>query len=384
MKPPRALLYSVIAPILGVVVLLAVIELVLTFAGYAPLQARFRALDHQALSLRASSNKLLRYEPNPGYSGFQDGVPIRINALGFRGPELAPEKGDRRRIIILGDSITFAQSVALEKTYPALLEQKLRSVDPRFEVLNFGVNGYDTIQEIRFLEKTGLPLKPDLVVLEYCLNDIGITTFDAAVLRDKGAFDKLPFYTHARLGQWIYLRLEKLRAARDAKRRLDDPAGAAAFYGDLFPAAEPDPILEASIARIEKTDKKFRNRRFSKKNVVIDSLGHLWLDHYASHKNIGKIRYAFGELNKLSETHGFKVRILIVPFLYLIGGKYVDEPAHVIVHHEADRQGLVVIDALQPMQAYGFEKINLDRVHLNAAGHEVLAGILFDALKGGF
>ncbi len=385
MKPAKSFLFALITPLLGVLILLAVIELVLTFAGYAPLQARLRGGEGQALSHRFSQDKILRYELNPGFSGFFLQTPIRINSLGFRGPEISVEKGDRRRIIVLGDSITFAQSVSYESTFPALLEAKLRAVDPRVEVLNFGVNGYDTVQEVRFLEKTGLALSPDLVILAYCLNDVGITDVDAQQLsRPAGGTGGLPFYVRTRLGQWIYLRLGRLRAARAAKLRLEKPRSDENFYGDLFPPADPDPVLEAAVARIDKTMKRYSNRKFSKKKVVTDDPGGLWLGRYASYKNIGKIRFAFGELKRLSEEHGFKVRVLIVPFLYKIGRAYVDMPAHVIVRHEAQRLKLRVIDALKPMQAYGFEKINLDRVHLNSAGHEVLSGILFDALKGGF
>lgn len=42
-----------------------------------------------------------------------------------------------------------------EDTYVGKLEDFLRKIDPKFEVLNFGVNGYDTCQEILFLEKNG-------------------------------------------------------------------------------------------------------------------------------------------------------------------------------------------------------------------------------------
>ena len=39
------------------------------------------------------------------------------------------------------------------------------------EVLNFGVSGYNTQQEVETLREKGLRYSPDLVVLAVCVND---------------------------------------------------------------------------------------------------------------------------------------------------------------------------------------------------------------------
>jgi hypothetical protein len=40
------------------------------------------------------------------------------------------------------------------------------------EVINSAVPGYSTFQQLRYLEVRGLDLKPDLIVLLFCLNDV--------------------------------------------------------------------------------------------------------------------------------------------------------------------------------------------------------------------
>ena len=41
----------------------------------------------------------------------------------------------------------------------------------RYEVLNFGVTGYDLSQSVENLRSRGLRYRPDLVISQYCLND---------------------------------------------------------------------------------------------------------------------------------------------------------------------------------------------------------------------
>lgn len=92
---------------------------------------------------------------------------IKINSQGFRGKEYDIHKpSDVYRIISLGDSYTFGLCIELNETYPKLLEQKLnQNLNKSFEVLNFGVPGYNTKQELILLEKIGFNYHPDVIIL---------------------------------------------------------------------------------------------------------------------------------------------------------------------------------------------------------------------------
>lgn len=95
---------------------------------------------------------------------------VNHNALGFRGPEVAPEKEPGKlRVLVLGDSFTYGIGVADGETFSARLE----ALDPRYEVLNTGVNGYGTAQELLLLRDQGLALRPDVVVVVFFWNDVG-------------------------------------------------------------------------------------------------------------------------------------------------------------------------------------------------------------------
>jgi lysophospholipase L1-like esterase len=100
--------------------------------------------------------------------------PFVTNSYGFRGPEVPVKKPPSVfRILMLGDSITYGNAVAWNETFSHFLEQELNAAgaETRFEVLNLGVSGYNTRQELATLRQLGLQFAPDLVVLNVCLND---------------------------------------------------------------------------------------------------------------------------------------------------------------------------------------------------------------------
>lgn len=97
---------------------------------------------------------------------------VRINSHGFRDGERAYEKpADTVRIAVLGNSWTEALQVPLEKTYCSVLERALTegSCFPgnRVEVLNFGVAGYSTAQELLTLQQEVWKYHPDIVVVAF-------------------------------------------------------------------------------------------------------------------------------------------------------------------------------------------------------------------------
>jgi len=125
---------------------------------------------------RASEDPELVYELVPGAETLREGVAIRINADGFRDdPFPGPREPGEYRVVVVGDSVAAGHSVAMEEAFPQRLEALLSARPPagatRATVLNLGVYGYATPQELRLLETRGLAYQPDLVVLAYHLND---------------------------------------------------------------------------------------------------------------------------------------------------------------------------------------------------------------------
>jgi len=112
----------------------------------------------------------------PGYRGWFAGVPVEINALGFRDQrDYALEKSARTfRILVIGDSVTFGHGTLSNTTYPFLLEQRLRQWKPDvdWQVWNLGVPGYATSQELAYLNRVGKRYQPDLVIVGFYPNDL--------------------------------------------------------------------------------------------------------------------------------------------------------------------------------------------------------------------
>lgn len=101
-----------------------------------------------------------------------------INDEGFRGTPLAVEKpAGVRRIVCLGDSHTEAYTVNDNETYTSLLAGILSSGGP-VEILNLGVGGFSTDQELLAYLHHGCSRRPDLVLLQFCSNDVAFNVLD--------------------------------------------------------------------------------------------------------------------------------------------------------------------------------------------------------------
>jgi len=103
---------------------------------------------------------------------------VRINSDGQRDREHAKTKPpDTVRIAVLGDSFAEAMHVPMEQTFWSLMERKLEGCNAfagkHVEVMNFGVSGYGTAQELMTLRQKVWDYSPDIVVLAFTTyNDI--------------------------------------------------------------------------------------------------------------------------------------------------------------------------------------------------------------------
>lgn len=125
----------------------------------------------------------------PGKSGWwiretEAPVWVEINSKGLRDFERGYEKPDGvARVMMLGDSFIGAFNVPFEEMASRRLETKLREATgtDRIEVINAGVQGYGTAQELLFLREEGFRYEPDIVVLNFFAgNDFGNNDADVA------------------------------------------------------------------------------------------------------------------------------------------------------------------------------------------------------------
>lgn len=121
---------------------------------------------------------------------------VRINSDGQRDQEHALAKPPGTfRIAVIGDSYPEAFPVRAEEAFWSVMGQKLQECQqpsaPKIEVLNFGVSGYGTAQELLTLREQVWKYSPDLVMLAVTTNN-DITDNSRAL---KGT-DEIPYFVY--------------------------------------------------------------------------------------------------------------------------------------------------------------------------------------------
>ncbi|MFO0701275.1 MAG: SGNH/GDSL hydrolase family protein [Nitrospira sp.] len=113
-----------------------------------------------------------RLELVPGLqTTLSDGRKIRINSKGFIGPEFEDKKPEGvYRIFTLGDSCTFGGD--WDVSYAAFLGKRLSAGQKEFEVINAGIEGYNSEYALGRLRDDILQYSPDLVTIYIGWNDL--------------------------------------------------------------------------------------------------------------------------------------------------------------------------------------------------------------------
>jgi len=113
------------------------------------------------------------YVLTPGFKGTirraEFEIPFQVNQFGLRGKEFRSPRPNTFRILILGDSQAFGFGVRDNETFSFQLEELLSQhyVNHDIQVLNGGVPGYGTVDQLAFLKSRGLLLKPGLIILQF-------------------------------------------------------------------------------------------------------------------------------------------------------------------------------------------------------------------------
>ena len=128
---------------------------------------------------------------------------VRINQYGFRGSAPTLQKpADTFRVAVLGDSFTVSLDVSDDAMMTSVLSRTLQAClryrSKKVEVLNFGVGGHGTAQELLMLRKRALAFQPDMVVLMFFAgNDV----FDNGRGVRESLVDEAPYFVQTAEGK---------------------------------------------------------------------------------------------------------------------------------------------------------------------------------------
>jgi lysophospholipase L1-like esterase len=204
----------------------------------------------------------------------------------------------------------------------------------RYEVINIAAGGLNTPQEVHLLERVGARYGPDLVVLNFVLNDVD-------------------FYTRFHAAQ---------RAGERGESRI------ALFNVSVPPAVKRFLKSSALIYLVNDRVQTLNETMFGTKGAG-DYYDRIW----ASEVNRRKVTDGFAKLAELRKQGGFRVLVVVWPLI-------TDYPSyrfgwiHDWVAGAATSSGFDVIDLLPQFSGVPYRTLQVsaeDTVHPNALGHRL-------------
>ena len=340
------------------------LEIALRVQGYDPFESLKTGRE---LIVRASPHPDVGYELTPHAWGQAWGTSVLVNEHGHRGPAGKPGRHDGYRVAVFGDSITFGNFLPYGATYPAQLQKLLAARDPGYEVLNFGVGGYDVLQNVAAAEWRAREFEPDLIVVGFCLNDIAVMSPNLEYIERAGRYGANPIY-RSRAVAFLATRWDRWRLGSWQAHQNELDVFAERYAGRIDPIGEQETELRALMERVGPAEPAS------------------W---YGDEPRVGRMRHALRRLADLSRREGIDVVTVVFPLLDGRRGAYAHEAAHAIIAAEIRRAGLPEpIDLTAAYYAKPIARLrlnNLDPYHPNAAGHRIAAQQLarrIEALRG--
>jgi lysophospholipase L1-like esterase len=303
----------------------------------------------------------IRYIPVTNQAGWIDDGWVTINALGFRGaPTVVPKPEGRFRIVCIGDSVTLGWGVNDSDTFTARLEELLRTRYPSrdLDVVNEGVAGYNTRQEVVLFSRSAALLAPDLVLVGFYTNDVpGFLDDDKS--GDVG-------------GTSI------LAPARDAGQVVSAGVGATGRLEAFLRHSRLVYILGRTVKRLTNRGERATSQ-FSLEIDVLEGR-----DSPELQRAWTGIEQQLAALQSLARERHFAVALVPLPSREQVSGQYQNAHYQTRLGEIGARLGFPLIDPLPSLVTHKNDVADLyiayDRNHPTAAGHRLIAQAVFDQL----
>jgi lysophospholipase L1-like esterase len=111
-------------------------------------------------------------DPDTGV-GYTGGHPFSYNRFRMREIEFPRARPDgERRILCLGDSITFGYGLAAESAWPKVLQRRVAAEGGGAFCINASGTGATTHRQLEFYKEVGHTFGAELVIVGFCMNDV--------------------------------------------------------------------------------------------------------------------------------------------------------------------------------------------------------------------
>lgn len=296
-------------------------------------------------------NKILAYKPRPNFVDEKNGV--YLNSFGFRDEEFSYNKSNQTfRIAIVGDSVTFGLYINdSSKMFSELLEFYLKDDNLEYEVYNFGIGGYSTLQETILINETVLEFKPDMIIIIYILNDID----EEVQFTIKNWFSEQEYYERRKVKE----DLEQKSALCKIKSRLKNSN----IYRGI------------SVAR----------NKFDNTETVQKYWQEVWNELYNDKCRTDGLKTTFTNLGIISQNNN--IPILIVNHPYILWGEtgYPQASINNMIRDFSEDNDFYFLDLTPNYLEYDFNEIRLannptDKYHPNELGHEIISTAIYNYL----
>lgn len=303
-----------------------------------------------------------------------------INSLGFRGKEIPLEKRENViRIITIGDSVTFGIGVDQPEIYSQRLEEFLndyaaeQGLPVTFQVLNPSGCGWNTFNEIVWLEKRAIKYKPDIILLQFCMNDVDdpLTQMGVTVLYH---LEKIP-------REMLPADYESSNEKSLFVKKFNDITFSEIihFLGTKYSSLY---ILALNTYQTLKLEKQAQKKQIPK------PLGLSWCLEYLIDENSQQVQWLrrqFKRLRRFSEKHKIPTVVVIFPLSYQLHSEYYRKAIDSLKKY-LEEAGLEYIDLTPYFSSVSkhnhfYLYLNQDAVHLNTIGHRFTARVLSSFLR---
>lgn len=319
----------------------------------------------------SSSVPGLVYDLNPNATSTRKDIEFRINSSGFRDRDYSTDAKNRFRVMALGDSITFGYGLPVEDSYPKQLETYLRQSRMQVDVINAGVSGYSPTEEVAFLQAKGLQFKPDVVILQLCVNDITQNSGELLQINRQKMFD----HSLVHSSKVLQILLQKWWETTVQNTASEEEFFKKRYSGIKLNSAEDKDL--AALTTLLQKENLADTSPFSK------NLQRNYPALFTSSFHLGVLEQALSELKKLSTDHNFKVVVLITPVLDTTHSAQWNS-VYKVMAHLAQKFSFDVVNMEESFEKYGKNKLalnNYDLLHFNKEGHTLVADELFNYLS---